>query len=91
MGKKAVLFLLTISLITGAFALVASASDAVPVNNAEVNARTEVGPGVNCDICDGEPIQEQKRVQERRSLQNGENGEYRMQEKRAQRFNFQRK
>ncbi|MBF8437109.1 hypothetical protein I0Q91_08475 [Halanaerobiaceae bacterium Z-7014] len=57
-----------------------------PVNNAAQFQRAETGPGVYCGECDGEPENLQRQFQESRRLENGENGEYRQDQKRAQRM-----
>ncbi|HLV10575.1 MAG TPA: hypothetical protein VKY40_10220, partial [Halanaerobiales bacterium] len=55
-----------------------------PANNAQQNARIERGPGLYCGECEGEAVQLQRRMQEKRELSRGENGEKRQLQKRLQ-------
>lgn len=55
-----------------------------PVNNAAENETINRGPGINCEICEGEPQLIQRQTEERRQLRRGENGEQNQFQRRKQ-------
>ncbi|MCK8825393.1 hypothetical protein [Fuchsiella alkaliacetigena] len=91
MSKKIVLtlcFLLILSSLTTVAIANTNGENARDEVAIERNARAEIGPGINCDDCDGEEVRLQREVRENRRLEAGENGNKRQVQKQQRRQAF---